>query len=57
MFPMNFCMKPWRRGQHFFSKCRSGVLQYVAYSSSMSIINLILELTDLFHEGDLSRGR
>lgn len=54
MFPVNCFMKPWRKGQHFLTKCRAGVLQYVAYSSSMSLINLILELTGNYHEGEIS---
>ena len=54
MFPFSCFMKPWAKGGVFLQKCRSGVLQYVAYSSSMSIVNLLLDLTDNFHEGDLS---
>eukprot|EP01052_Picozoa_sp_SAG31_P001301 SAG31_NODE_44_length_31168_cov_16.507290_11_plen_864_part_00 len=54
MFPVNKLLKPWRKGSHFLSKCRAGVLQYVAYSSSMSLINLVLQLTDNFHEGEIS---
>lgn len=54
MFPFNFLLQPWTRGQKFLTNCRNGVLQYVAYSSSMSIVNLALELTGNFHEGDLS---
>jgi CRP-like cAMP-binding protein len=55
MFPLNLMrVRNWRKGEEFLSKCRQGVLQYVAYSSSMSFVNLILELTGNFHEGDLS---
>ena len=50
MFPLNLMrVRRWRRGEEFLSKCRSGVLQYVAYSSSMSFVNLVLELTGNFH--------
>jgi CRP-like cAMP-binding protein len=55
MFPLNIMgVRNWKKGEEFLSKCRSGVLQYVAYSSSMSFVNLVLELTGNFHEGDLS---
>ena len=40
IWPMNYCLKPWS-GAVFLSRCKSGVLQYVAVQVFCTIIALI----------------
>ena len=40
IWPMNYCLKPWS-GAVFLSRCKSGVLQYVAWQVFCTIIALI----------------
>ncbi len=40
IWPMNYCLKPWS-GAVFLARCKSGVLQYVAWQIFCTLIALI----------------
>nr|XP_002127885.1 transmembrane protein 184C-like [Ciona intestinalis] len=48
------CLPPWPMGGIFIQTCKRGVLQYTLIRPVTTIIALICELTNVYHEGDFS---
>jgi hypothetical protein len=46
------CLPPFQRGEKFILSCKSGVIQYSFVRTLTTLIALICQMTDTFHEGD-----
>lgn len=50
-FPLSLILQPWELGEEFMLQCKHGVLQYVVFKTSATVLTFLCEFAGVYGEG------
>ncbi|KAH7294954.1 hypothetical protein KP509_27G026300 [Ceratopteris richardii] len=56
-FPLNFILKPWYLGKHFYQSFKFGIVQFMILKTLGAMVALILQCWGLYGEGEFKWNR